>query len=300
MPAREAPATLFCPTATWRLARGTGLLPRPELLVTMEKAALGGEGPGKRRLAEILRPPLLAAATRLLRARLRRLRSARVPRPGRVRFGDLRRVRPFSEWFGFDRGTPLDRLYIEGFLARCSADIRGRVLEVGDNAYTLRFGGAAVTRSDVLHVDASNRHATIIGDLSDGAGLPEAAFDCIVLTQTLHLIHDLPRAVATLQRMLVPGGVLLATAPGVSSVDRGEWGASWHWSLTPLSLERLLKDRFGEAEVAVESHGNVLTAAGFLYGLAAEEFTPAELAAEDPRYPVIVAARAVKSKGALR
>lgn len=263
----------------------------------MEKSAVGGEGRGNGRLAEIPRLPPRALLTRLLRAGLRWLRSQRAPRPGQVRFGDLRRLKPFSDRFGFDRGTPVDRVYVEGFLARWSADIRGRVLEVGDNSYTLRFGGAAVTRSDVLHVDPGNRHATIVGDLADGGGLPEAAFDCIVLTQTLHLIHDLAHAVATLHRMLAPGGVLLVTVPGVSSVDRGEWGPSWHWSLTPLSLERLLKEHFGGAELAVESHGNVLAAVGFLYGLAAEEFTPAELAAEDPRYPVIVAARAVKTKG---
>ena len=29
-----------------------------------------------------------------------------------VRFGDLRRLVPFSREFGFDRGTPVDRFYI--------------------------------------------------------------------------------------------------------------------------------------------------------------------------------------------
>jgi SAM-dependent methyltransferase len=235
---------------------------------------------------------------KLLRAARRWLSVSDPLRPGRVRFGDLRRVKPLSEWFGFDRGIPLDRIYVEEFLARHSGDIQGRALEVGDNAYTLRFGGAAVKRSDVLHVDSSNPHATIIGDLADGTGLPSDTFDCIVLTQTLHLIYDMRRAVATLHRMLAPGGVLLVTVPGVSSVDRGEWGATWHWSLTPLSLERLLAERFGARQVTIETHGNVLVAAGFLYGLSAEELTKAELAARDPRYPVIVTARAVKAEGA--
>ena len=168
------------------------------------------------------------------------------------------------------------------------------MLEIGDNSYTLRFGGRGVQHSDVLHVDRTNRHATIIGDLADGASLPTDTFDCIVLTQTLHLIYDMPRAIATLHRILVPGGVLLATVPGVSSMDRGEWGATWHWSLTPLSFERLLAEKFGKDQVAIESYGNVLVAAGFLYGLAAEELTKAEISAHDPRYPVIVAARTVK------
>jgi hypothetical protein len=64
----------------------------------------------------------------------------RRPRIGRVNFGDLRRTAPVSRWFGFDRGLPVDRRYIEGFLRRYSSDIRARVLEVGDSAYTLRFG----------------------------------------------------------------------------------------------------------------------------------------------------------------
>ena len=243
-----------------------------------------------RRLAALARRPPHS----LRQAVLRRIAPDAPPKPGRVRFGDLRRLAPLSLWFGFDRGTPIDRVYIEGFLERNAADIKGRVLEIGDNSYTLRFGGAAVLRSDVLHVDRSNPHATIVGDLADGSGLPEEAFDCIVLTQTLHLIHDLPRAARILHRMLRPGGVLLATVPGVSSVDRGEWGANWHWSFTPLSLERLLAGTFGAAQVGMECHGNVLAAAGFLYGLAAEELSPQELAAQDARYPVIVAARAVK------
>jgi SAM-dependent methyltransferase len=239
-------------------------------------------------------PPLPAVAKRLVRA-ARRWSHRFGPR--RVRFGDLRRVKPLSEWFGFDRGTPLDRVYIEEFLARHSSDIRGRALEVGDNSYTLRFGGTAVQHSDVLHVDKANPNATIIGDLGDGKNLPSDTFDCIVLTQTLHLIYDMQHAVATLHRMLVPGGVLLVTVPGVSSVDRGEWGATWHWSLTPRSLERLLTDSFGAHQVTVETYGNLLVAAGFLYGLAAEELTRDELAARDPHYPVIVAARAVKAGG---
>ena len=65
----------------------------------------------------------------------------RVPPVGRVRFGDLRRLTPISRYFGFDRGLPVDRYYIERFLARNASEIAGRVLEVGDDGYTRRFGG---------------------------------------------------------------------------------------------------------------------------------------------------------------
>src|SRR5690348_8634455 len=35
---------------------------------------------------------------------------------GRVNFGDLRRLKPISVVWGFDRGRPVDRYYIEQFL----------------------------------------------------------------------------------------------------------------------------------------------------------------------------------------
>ena len=230
----------------------------------------------------------LRGLARKLRARLRR------PAPGRVNLGDLRRLAPISRVFGYDRGRPIDRRFIDSFLASHAQDIRGRVLEIGDNAYTMRFGGERVTRSDILHVSEAAPQATLIGDLADGDHLPSDAFDCIVLTQTLHLLFDLEKAVATLHRLLRPGGVLLLTVPGVSSVDRGEWGFTWYWSLTSASLRRLLERRFPAASIGIEVYGNVLAAIAFLHGLADHELDPGELDAQDPHYPVIVAARAVK------
>jgi SAM-dependent methyltransferase len=107
-------------------------------------------------------------------------------------------------------------------------------------------------------------------------------------------VFDVHKAVGTLHRILKPGGVLLLTVPGVSSIDRGEWGASWYWSLSPAALSRLLKERFGEADISVTAYGNLLAAVAFLHGLAESELRPTELDSHDPQYPVIVAARAVK------
>jgi SAM-dependent methyltransferase len=229
--------------------------------------------------------------------RLRRFvqpRADRRPPLGRVRLGDLRRVAPISPDFGFDRGLPVDRYYIETFLGRHASEIAGRVLEVGDDTYTRQFGGDRVRRADVLHVRAGHPGATFVGDLTDASVLPENAFDCIVLTQTLHLIYDLRLAVERLWRALAPGGVLLLTAPGITSIDRGEWGGTWFWSLTAVSMRRLFGDAFGEDAILVEAYGNVLSATAFLHGLAVEELTPADLDPLDPAYPVILGLRARK------
>jgi SAM-dependent methyltransferase len=216
------------------------------------------------------------------------------PPVGQVRLGDLRRVTPVSRVFGYDRGTPVDRYYIERFLARHAADIRGRVLEVGDDAYTRRFGGDRVAVRDVLHVKPGNPSATIVADLADGGQIPSDTFDCVILTQTLHLVYDVRAAIRTLHRILKPGGVLLATAPGITQRSADEWAASWYWAFTTLSVQRLFEEAFPPEHVSVKARGNVLAAVAFLHGLAAEELRRKELDERDSQYQLTITVRAVK------
>lgn len=227
--------------------------------------------------------------------RLRQLVRSAVRGRHRVRWGTLRRTTPLSRQFGYDRGTPVDRYYIEGFLARHAADVRGRVLEVKDSGYTRRFGGPRVTQADVLDIDARNSNATIVADLACGVEIPSDTFDCIILTQVLQFPYDVPAAVATLHRILRPGGVLLLTVPGISQVAYQELGATWHWAFTEASVTRLLGDRFAPANAVVELHGNVLAATALLQGVAYEELSRRELDVRDPDYQVIIAARVEKS-----
>ena len=215
-------------------------------------------------------------------------------RTTRDSFGNLRRVTPMSRDFGFDRGQPIDRYYIEQFLDRTRMTYNGRVLEIGDDTYTSTFGGNRVSVSDVMHVDDSNPAATIVGDLAHADHIPSDTFDCIILTQTLHLIYDVPAAIRTLHRILKPGGVLLATFPGVSQIARDRWGETWYWGFTTLSARRLFEESFPAGTIHVESRGNVLTALGFLHGLAAEELRQEELDYNDPTYQVLVMLRAEK------
>ncbi|MGY1684726.1 glycosyltransferase [Geodermatophilus sp. SYSU D00867] len=213
---------------------------------------------------------------------------------GRIRLGDLDTVEPVSLHFGFDRGTPLDRHYIEDFLQRFAGDVRGRVLEIADATYSRRFGGDRIDRQDVLHVTPGHPDATIIGDLTEPGVLPDRTFDCIVFTQTLHLIYDMQAAIRHLHQALRPGGVLLLTVPGISQIDRVDWGTQWYWSLTPAAVERMLADAFDPNLVAVEGHGNAFAATAFLQGLAVEEVELGRLDFVDPAYPVIVTARALR------
>lgn len=219
---------------------------------------------------------------------LRSLRRGHRP----VRLGSLGSTSPFGGEWGYGRGTPVDRWYIERFLKRHRADITGRVLEVKDSGYTNRFG-TGVTEPAVLDIDPGNPAATHVADLQDGDGLPSGAFDCFVLTQTLQYIYDVPAALATAHRILAPGGVLLATMPVTSRTS--DPPLTDYWRFTPLAVERLLHDAFPGGEVEVHGHGNVLTQVAFLEGLALADLRKAELEVDDPRFPLIVCARAVKA-----
>jgi glycosyltransferase involved in cell wall biosynthesis len=214
---------------------------------------------------------------------------------GRVRFGNLRRLTPFSREFGYDRGLPIDRYYIERFLAKNASDIRGQVLEVADNAYTLRFGGNRVSKSDVLHVTQGNSQATIVNDLTRADDIPSDSFDCVILTQTLQFIYDVRAALRTIKRILKPGGVVLATLPGISPVSRYDmerWGL--FWAFTTQSARRLFEEVFPQHHVQITAYGNVLTAASFLYGMATEELRQEELEHFDPDYELTITVRAVR------
>jgi glycosyltransferase involved in cell wall biosynthesis/SAM-dependent methyltransferase len=222
-----------------------------------------------------------------VRARVRR----GTPKVGRARWGDLRRLQPIGSDFGFERGTPVDRHYIEGFLARNAGDIKGHVLEVADAAYTHRFGGSEIESSDVIHLQRDNPEATIVGDLADAPHIPDDFFDCIVITETLQMVYDIRAAVETLFRVTRPGGVVLVTFPGMTNIDASD---AWCWGFTPISARRLFGDAFGDGNVEVESYGNVLAATAFLHGMAAEELEEEELDHPDPNYPMSIHVRAVK------
>ena len=224
----------------------------------------------------------------------------RRPPVGGVHYGDLRRLRPISHNFGFNRGQPIDRYYIENFLARWAEDIRGRVLEIGDNSYTQRYGGSRVTVSDVLNVAEGNPQTTIVADLGARAEhIPSDTFDCIILTQTLHFIYDIHAAVQTLYRVLRPGGVLLATFPGITQTSCREYGEYYCWAFTQLSAQRLFEETFPAPSVEVKAHGNVLAVIAFLQGLAVEDLRRKELDYHDPDYEVLITLRAVKSEAIL-
>jgi SAM-dependent methyltransferase len=200
-------------------------------------------------------------------------------------------MRPLSDHWGAERGTPLDRVYIERFLAAHAADIGGNVMEVRDRRYTTRFG-SGVGRSDVLDIDEANTEATIIADIADLAAVPADTYDCFIVTQTLQYVPRLAAAIAEVHRVLRPGGVALCSVPSIIRVDPHADVDLWRFTLA--SCRMLFEPAFGSGQVEVAGHGNLVVASAFLAGAAAEDLSAARRAPNDPRFPIVITVRAVK------
>lgn len=213
-----------------------------------------------------------------------------------VLFNDLNRTVPISRVFGIDRGTPVDRYYIDQFLKGHSLDIKGRILEIADDYYSRKYGSDKVEKYEILHASTDSRNATIVGDLADVSTLLAGEMDCFICTQTFNFIYEVEKAVAGAHHLLKPGGVLLATVAGLSHISRYDmdrWGD--YWRFTTASVQRLFEQVFG-VNVDVKSYGNVLAACAFLQGIAVEDIPNSILLDEnDPDYQVIITIVARKS-----
>ena len=137
-----------------------------------------------------------------------------------------------------------------------------------------------------------------MADLRHAPGIPSDRYDCVILTQTLHVIDDVSAALLECRRMLRPGGVMLATVPAASRVclEYGEEGDFWR--TTPAGARRLFEAVFGPGHVETITYGNVQTNVAFLEGLAAAELADSEFDRVDPYFPALTGIRARKAPAA--
>lgn len=242
-------------------------------------------------IAAILRNVVIRSLPRPLADWMRRAKRRLFwPGPKVVDFGDLLRINPVARNWGFARGTPVDRVYIEQFFERHRTEIAGRVLETGDTRYSDRFG-SAVTQQDVLDIQDGAAGTTIVGDLGKEDALPPQTFDCIILAQTLQYVDDLKAAARQLHLALRPGGVVLATLPCIGPLFEMD-NYSWKWLFTPRLARELFAAEFGEDNVDIGIFGNAFAATCFLQGIAAEEVGADWLEPVDTDYPLIITVRA--------
>ena len=206
------------------------------------------------------------------------------------RWGNLRRTRPFSVEFGADRGTPIDRYYLDHFFSRHRTRITGRVLEIQMVAYARRFGDR-VSVCDTIDI-SPEFHPTYVCDLARADDVvPSDSYDCFLMPSTLQHLRDVEPALVNALRIVRPGGLVLATAAGFIPLiaDGGDY-----WRLSAAGWQEVARRVWPGCAVEVAGYGNCLAAIAALHGIAVEELDHAELDVFDPRYPVVTGLACIK------
>lgn len=202
-----------------------------------------------------------------------------------------RSVKPISTKYGYDRGNPVDRYFINQFFAEYSDDIKGKCLEVVDPKVINEFGGDKVTQADAIDLFVT-KQATVYGNLKDLKGVVKSnTYDCLIISQTIHVNDDYDSIIKECYRILKPGGVLLVTLPTLSPT----WNLQINmWRFSIESAKHVFSKYFNSKKLTVKSYGNQTGAIFFWSGFAIEEMTAAELKKNDPKMPLIIGVRAVK------
>lgn len=201
---------------------------------------------------------------------------------------------PVSRYFGYDRGTPIDRYYINNFLKSNQQVITGTVLEIAESTYSKKYG-VNVSNYEVFHVTDDSPNATIIGDLTDLNSIPENKIDCFICTQTFNFIYDFKAAIMGTYQLLKSGGILLATVAGISQIskyDMDRWGD--YWRFTTLSVKKVFGEVFGDGNIQIDFYGNCFAAMNFLRGISVEELSIEKLDVKDADYPLVITVIAKK------
>lgn len=195
-------------------------------------------------------------------------------------------VKPIDSAFGTNRGTPVDRYYIEKFLKRSKRAVMGTCLEIAENTYTKKFGGNRVAKASVLHVNGGQN--LLKGDLVTGEGISSDTYDCMIITQTLMFLASPKNAVATIYRGLKKGGTALITVSAITQIsqyDAEHWGDYYRFNKD--GVKELFCDTFGMDNIEIIPYGNVKIACALLYGVVIEELREEDFEYVDENYPVI-------------
>ncbi len=199
-----------------------------------------------------------------------------------IDWGDLKKIVPICQAFGLTRGTPVDRYYLNKFIAETRTQIVGKVLEVGgtpqDRAfYDINPG----TSYHILNLEAGPEVDTL-GDVHDVNVIKPESFDTAIVFNVLEHCYAPWIAVENIYTWLKPGGKCFAMVPSAIRLHAIPFD---YWRPLPDAFNWMLRN-FSQHKLYI--YGNPITAIASYHGIAAEEITTEELDAFHPDYPVAI------------
>ena len=213
------------------------------------------------------------------------------PPVGELNWGDLRRMVPVCSRFGFSRGSPIDRYYLDQFIEKIRPLVHGDVVEIGgkdENGRLYQFEHAVRYRGFDMFEDPD---ISLVGDAHDPNALAEAQLDTIIAFNVLEHCPKPWIVIDNMRRWLKPDGLALVMVPSCQRLHRMPED---YWRPLPAALIHLFTT-WADCELHV--YGNPSTAIAAMLGIAVEELSVGELDAYHPDYPVTTCVIAKKSDG---
>ena len=202
------------------------------------------------------------------------------PKINTIDWGDLKRRFPLCNLFGFTRGIPIDRYYLDKFISEIRPQVTGTVLEVGgllQNRELYQFSQA--TEYHTLDI-AANPGVTQIGDVHDLAMFKPNSLDAVVIFNVLEHCHNPWIVVKNIYIWLKEGGKCFCMVP---SAQRLHDFPGDYWRPLPDGMQQLFQD-FRQRKLYV--YGNPMTVIASFMGISAQELSHEELNDFHPDYPV--------------
>jgi SAM-dependent methyltransferase len=211
-----------------------------------------------------------------------------VPSRGKVNWGSLGAYVPISTGFGFERGTPIDRYYLNRFIEEVRSQVRGVVIEIG---------GSLNNRTVYNFVNAREYHAMdliqrpdvdIVGNAEDPAAFPASSIDSVIAFNVLEHCREPWVVIDNALLWLKPGGALFCMVPNAQRIHKmpGDY-----WRPLPQAVSWMLR-RFSTHQLRV--YGNPIALVASFMGIASEEVPRRDLDFFNPDYPVATCAVAIK------
>ena len=196
---------------------------------------------------------------------------------------------PINQDYGWSKGTPIGRYYLNSYMRDFSKNISGLVLEFGQPTYAQNCD----CTYEIIDIDPTNFKANIHGDICSPTIGEEydSRYDVIICTAVLQYVTDPQMAVVNMRNMLKEGGALILAQQALSRVDPGVPAGTDRWRFTQHGIAQMME---GFELLDIHHYGNVYAVCAYMLGLPAEKVDIDKLAFADPFHPVITVAHGKK------
>lgn len=143
-----------------------------------------------------------------------------------------------------------DRILLAQDIKFVSGAICGKVLDVGAGAFN-RYGGLFASESYVRVDIITAPNIDVVADVHS-LPFPNNSFPAVVSTQVIEHVREPLLVVEEMLRVLVPGGILLITAPQMNELHEEPFD---YWRYTRYGLRQLVESKGGEVINTIQRGG---------------------------------------------